>query len=160
MIEEDSNDIPILEENRDPIPVPPPHIGNTENIEIVEMASQVSRQRCIRPLGQISRQTPCLGTIGTEHLCNNLSRRCCVARPSSLHTESNIRILWEAREDSPSDGVTNRTLSSDVAGGSSLSPESLRDVCEAGENIGRDRRGVREEVGKSSGSSGLLRSSR
>ena len=43
VIEEDSNDIPILKENRDPIPVPPPRIGNTENIEIVKMASQVSR---------------------------------------------------------------------------------------------------------------------
>ena len=51
VIEEDSNDIPILKENRDPIPVPPPHIGNTENVEIIEMASQVSRQRCIRSLG-------------------------------------------------------------------------------------------------------------
>ena len=51
MIEEDSNDIPILEENRDPIPVPPPRIGNTENVEIVKMASQVSRQHCIRSLG-------------------------------------------------------------------------------------------------------------
>ena len=73
VIEEDSNDIPILEENQDPIPVPPPRIGNTENIEIVEMASQVSHQCCIRLLGQISRQTPCLGTIGTEHLQDNLS---------------------------------------------------------------------------------------
>ena len=125
VIEEDSDDIPILEENWDPIPVPPPCIGNTENVEIVEMASQVSHQRCIQSLGQISRQTPCLGTIGTEHLRDNLSRRCCVGRPSSLHTESDIGILWEAREDSPSDGVTNRTSSSDVAGGSSLSPESL-----------------------------------
>ena len=125
VIEEDSDDIPILGENQDPIPVPPPHIRNTENVEIVKMASQVSRQCCIRLLGQISRQTPCLGTIGTEHLHNNLSRQCCVGRPSSLHTESNIRILREAREDSPSDGVTNRTSSSDVAGGSSLSPESL-----------------------------------
>ena len=51
VIEGDSDDIPILEENRDPIPVPPPRIGNTENIEIVEMASQVSRQCCIRSLG-------------------------------------------------------------------------------------------------------------
>ena len=68
VIEEDSNDIPILEENRDPIPVSPPRIGNTENIEIIEMASQVSHQHCIRSLGQILRQTPCLGTIGTEHL--------------------------------------------------------------------------------------------
>ena len=51
VIEEDSDDIPILEENRDPISVPPPRIGNTENIKIVEMASQVSRQRCIRSLG-------------------------------------------------------------------------------------------------------------
>ena len=51
VIEEDSNDIPILEENRDPIPVPPPRIRNAENVEIVEMASQVSRQRCIRSLG-------------------------------------------------------------------------------------------------------------
>ena len=51
VIEEDSNDIPILEENRDPIPVPPPRIGNTENVEIVEMASQVGRQHCIRSLG-------------------------------------------------------------------------------------------------------------
>ena len=125
VIEEDSDDIPILEENRDPIPVPPQRIGNTENVEIVEMASQVSCQRCIQSLGRISRQTPCLGTIGTEHLRDNLSRRCCVGRPSSLHTESDIRILQEAREDSPSDGVTNRTSSSDVAGGSSLSPESL-----------------------------------
>ena len=125
VIEEDSNDIPILKENRDPTPVPPPCIRNTENIEIVEMASQVSHQRCIRSLGQISRQTPCLGTIGTEHLCDNLSRRCCVGRPSSLHTESNIGNLWEAREDSPGDGVTNRTSNSDVAGGSLLSPESL-----------------------------------
>ena len=125
VIEEDSNDIPILKENRDPIPVPPPRIGNTENVKIVEMASQVSHQCCIRSLGRISRQTPCLGTIGTEHLHDNLSQRCCVGRPSSLHTESNIGILWEAREDSPSDGVTNRTLSSDVAGGSSLSPDSL-----------------------------------
>ena len=48
VIEEDSDDIPILEENWDPIPVPPPRIGNTENIEIVEMASQVSRQCCIQ----------------------------------------------------------------------------------------------------------------
>ena len=47
VIEEDSDDIPILEENRDPIPVPPPRIGNTESVEIVEMASQVSCQRCI-----------------------------------------------------------------------------------------------------------------
>ena len=125
VIEEDSNDIPILEENQDPTPVPPPRIGNTENIEIAEMASQVSCQRCIQLLGQISRQTPCLGTIGTEHLQDNLSRRCCVGRPSSLHMESDIRILWETREDGPSDGVTNRTSSSDVAGGSSLSPESL-----------------------------------
>ena len=125
VIEEDSDDIPILEENWDPIPVPPPHIRNTENVEIVEMASQVSRQCCIRSLGQISRQTPCLGTIGTEHLRDNLSQRCCVGRPSSLHTESNIGNNQEAREDSPSDGVTNRTLSSDVAEGSSLSPESL-----------------------------------
>ena len=125
VIEEDSDDIPILEENQDPIPVPPPRIGNTENIEIVEMASQVSRQRCIWSLERISRQTPCLGTIGTEYLCDNLSRRCCVGRPFSLHTESDIGILREAREDSPSDGVTNRTSSSDVAGGSSLSPESL-----------------------------------
>ena len=51
VIEEDSDDIPILKENWDPIPVPPPHIRNTENIEIVEMASQVSRQCCIRLLG-------------------------------------------------------------------------------------------------------------
>ena len=51
VIEEDSDDIPILEENRDPIPVPPPCIRNTENIEIVEMASQVSCQRCIQSLG-------------------------------------------------------------------------------------------------------------
>ena len=74
VIEEDSDDIPILEENRDPIPVPPPRIRNTENVEIAEMASQVSRQHCIRSLGQISRQTPCLGTIGTEHLQDNLSQ--------------------------------------------------------------------------------------
>ena len=73
VIEEDSNDIPILEENQNPIPVLPPHIRNTENIEIIEMASQVSHQHCIRLLGQISRQTPCLGTIGTEHLYDNLS---------------------------------------------------------------------------------------
>ena len=51
VIEEDSDDIPILEENRDPIPTPPPCIGNTENIGIVKMASQVSRQCCIRSLG-------------------------------------------------------------------------------------------------------------
>ena len=51
VIEEDSDDIPILKENRDPIPVPPPRIGNTENVEIVEMASQVSRQRCVQSLG-------------------------------------------------------------------------------------------------------------
>ena len=51
VIEEDSDDIPILEENRDPIPVPPPCIGSAENIEIVEMASQVSHQRCIQSLG-------------------------------------------------------------------------------------------------------------
>ena len=76
VIEEDSDDIPILEENRDPIPVPPPCIGNTENVEIVEMASQVSHQRCIQSLGRISRQTPCLGTIGTEHLHDDLSQRC------------------------------------------------------------------------------------
>ena len=74
VIEEDSDDIPILEENRDPIPVPPLRIGNTENVEIVKMASQVSCQHCIRLLGQISRQTPCLGTIGMEHLHNNLSQ--------------------------------------------------------------------------------------
>ena len=73
VIEEGSDDIPILKENWDPIPVPPPRIGNTENIEIVEMASQVSCQHCIRSLGRISRQTPCLGTIGTELLCDNLS---------------------------------------------------------------------------------------
>ena len=74
VIEEDSDDIPILEENQDPIPVPPPRIGNTENVKIIEMASQVSRQHCIQSLGRISRQTPCLGTIGTEHLCDNLSQ--------------------------------------------------------------------------------------
>ena len=125
VLEEDSDDIPILEENQDPIPVPPPHIGNTENVEIVEMASQVSCQCCIQSLGRISRQTPCRGTIGTKHLHDSLSQRCCVGRPSSLHTESDIGIHWEAREDSPSDGVTNRTSSSDVARGSSLSPESL-----------------------------------
>ena len=51
VIEEDSDDIPILEENWDPIPIPPPCIGNTEDVEIVEMASQVSRQRCIWSLG-------------------------------------------------------------------------------------------------------------
>ena len=51
VIEEDSDDIAILEENWDPIPVPPPHIRNTENVEIIEMASQVSRQRCVRSLG-------------------------------------------------------------------------------------------------------------
>ena len=70
VIEEDSDDIPILEENWDPIPIPPPCIGNTGIVEIVEMATQVSCQRCIRSLGQISRQTPqaYLGTIGTEHL--------------------------------------------------------------------------------------------
>ena len=51
VIEEDSNDIPILEGNQDPIPVPPPRIGNTEDVEIIEMTSQVSRQRCIRSLG-------------------------------------------------------------------------------------------------------------
>ena len=73
VIEEDSDDIPILKENRDPIPVPPPRIGNTENVEIIEMASQVSRQRCIRSLGRISRQTLCLGTIGTEPLRDTLS---------------------------------------------------------------------------------------
>ena len=73
VIEEDSDDIPILEENWDPIPVPPPCIGNTENVEIIEMASQVSHQRCIRLLGRISRQTPCLSAIGTENLQDNLS---------------------------------------------------------------------------------------
>ena len=73
VIEEDSDDIPILEENRDPIPVPPPRIGNTENIEIIEMASQVSHQCCIRLLGRISRQTLCLDTIGTEPLWDTLS---------------------------------------------------------------------------------------
>ena len=51
VIEEDSNDIPILKENQDPIPVPPPRIGNTENVEIIEMASQVSCQRCVWSLG-------------------------------------------------------------------------------------------------------------
>ena len=51
VIEEDSDDIPILEENQDPIPVPPPRIGSAENVEIVEMANPVSRQRCIRSLG-------------------------------------------------------------------------------------------------------------
>ena len=51
VIEEDSDDIPILKENRDPMPVPLPRIRNAENVEIVEMASQVSRQRCIRSLG-------------------------------------------------------------------------------------------------------------
>ena len=91
VIEEDSDDIPILKENRDPMPVPPPRIGNTENVEIVEMASQVSCQRCIQSLGRISRQTLCLGTIGTEPLRDTLSRRCCAGRPSSLYTESNIR---------------------------------------------------------------------
>ena len=65
VIEEDSNDIPILKENRDPIPVPPPRIRNTENVEIIKMASQVSCQCCIWSLGRISRQTPWLGTIGT-----------------------------------------------------------------------------------------------
>ena len=74
VIEEDSDDIPILKENQDPIPAPPPHLGNTENVEIVKMASQVSHQHCIWSLGRISRQTPCLGTIGTEHLCDNLSQ--------------------------------------------------------------------------------------
>ena len=51
VIEEDSNDIPILKENRDPIPVPPPCIRNTENVEISKMASQVSCQRCVWSLG-------------------------------------------------------------------------------------------------------------
>ena len=51
VIEEDSNDIPILEENQDPILIPPPCIGNTENVEIVEMASQMSCQCCIQSLG-------------------------------------------------------------------------------------------------------------
>ena len=125
VIEEDSDDIPILKENRDPIPVPPPHIGIAENIGIVEMASQVSRQRCIRSLGRISRQAPCLDTIGTEHLRDPLSRRCCVGGSSSLYMESDIVNNQEAREDSPGDGVTNRASSSDVAGGSPPSPDSL-----------------------------------
>ena len=51
VIEEDSDDIPILKENRDPIPVPPPRIRNTENVEIIKMASQVSCQRCVWSLG-------------------------------------------------------------------------------------------------------------
>ena len=51
VIEEDSNDTPILKENQDQIPVPPLCIGNTENVEIIEMASQVSHQRCIWSLG-------------------------------------------------------------------------------------------------------------
>ena len=100
VIEEDSDDIPILEENQDPIPVPPPRIGNTENVEIVKMASQVSRQRCVWSLGQISRQALCLGTIGTEPLWDTLSRRCCAGRPSSLYTESDIgndREVWKSR---------------------------------------------------------------
>ena len=63
--------------------------------------------------------------------------------------ESDIGILQETREDSPSDRVTNRTSSSDVAGGSSLSPDNLSDVHKAGENIGRDHGRVQEEVGKS-----------
>ena len=48
VIEEDSDYIPILEGNWDPIPIPPPHIGN---LGIVKMASQVSRQHCIHSLG-------------------------------------------------------------------------------------------------------------
>ena len=100
VIEEDSDDIPILEENRDPIPVPPPRIGNTENVEIVEMASQVSRQHCIQSLGRISRQTLCLGTIGTEPLRDTLSQQCCTGRPSSLYTESKIGNDREVGEDS------------------------------------------------------------
>ena len=122
VIEEDSNNIPILEENRDPIPVPPPRIRNAEN---VEMASQVSRQRCIQSLGRISRQTLCLGTIGTEPLRDTLSQRCCAGRPSSLYMESDIGNNQEVGEDSPSGGVTNRASSSDVAGGSSPSPDSV-----------------------------------
>ena len=122
VIEEDSDDIPILEENRDPIPVPPPRIGNAEN---VEMASQVSRQCCIWSLGRISRQTLCLGTIGTEHLRDPLSRRCCIGGSPSLYTESDIGNDREAREDSPGDGVTDRASSPDVAGGSPPSPDSL-----------------------------------
>jgi hypothetical protein len=51
VVEEDSDDIPILEENWDPIPIPPPHIGNIGNIGMFEIASQVSRQRCIHSLG-------------------------------------------------------------------------------------------------------------
>jgi hypothetical protein len=125
VIEEDSDDIPILEENRDPIPVPPPRIGSTENVGIVEMASQVSRQRCIRSLGQISRQALCLDTIGTEHLRDPLSRRCCIGGSPSLYTESDIGNDREAREDSPGDGVTDRASSPDVAGGSPPSPDSL-----------------------------------
>ena len=123
VIEEDSNDIPILEENRDSIPVPPPCIGSTENVGIVEMASQVSCQRCIRSLGRISRQALCLDTIGTEHLRDPLSRRYCIGGSPSLYTESDIRNDQEAREDSPGDGVTDRALSPDVAGGSLPSPE-------------------------------------
>ena len=125
VIEEDSDNIPILEENREPIPVPPPRIRNAENVKIVKMASQVSRQRCIRSLGRISRQALCLGTIGTEPLRDTLSQRCCAGRPSSLHMESNIGNDREVGEGSPSGGVTNRASDSDVAGGSSPPPDSM-----------------------------------
>ena len=73
VIEEDSDDIPILEENQDPIPIPPPHTRNIGIIEIVEMASQVTCQCCIRLLGRISKQIPHSGTIGTKGLQDSLS---------------------------------------------------------------------------------------
>ena len=38
-----------------------------------------------------------------------------------------------------------------MAGGSSPSPDIVCDTRKVGENIGRDRRGVREEVGKIAG---------
>ena len=72
VVKEDSNDIPIFKENKDPIPIPPPCIRNTGNIEIVKEGSHVSCQCCIQLLGQISRQTPDWGTIATEHLQDSL----------------------------------------------------------------------------------------
>ena len=49
VIEEDSNDIPILKENQDPIPIPPPCIRNTESIKIVEIALSSPKFTTNRP---------------------------------------------------------------------------------------------------------------
>ena len=79
-----------------------------EDVPILELASQVSHQHCIRSLGQISRQS---AAVGTEHLQGDLPRRCCASGNSAttVQSGSSIRDIRETEEDSVSDGGVSRS---------------------------------------------------